>query len=76
MGDVIRRLKRLGGQVEGLARMIENEKKCSEVITQFLAAKAALDNSFSLLLERHLRECVCLDDSKRVERILKLISKQ
>jgi DNA-binding FrmR family transcriptional regulator len=76
MNDVILRLKRIGGQVEGLIRMIEREEECAQIITQFQAAKAALDNTFSLVLHRNLKECMSNDDSKSVEKILKLISKQ
>jgi len=76
MKDVILRLKRVAGQVEGLTRMIEREEECSQIITQFQAAKAALDNTFSLVLQRNLKQCVSHDDSKSVEKILKLISKQ
>jgi len=56
--------------------MIEKEKECAEIITQFQAAKAALDNTFSLVLQRNLKHCLSQDDSKSVERILQLISKQ
>ena len=76
MKDVILRLKRVVGQVEGLTRMIEREEECSQIITQFQAAKAALDNTFSLVLQRNLQQCLNRDDSKSVEKILKLISKQ
>ncbi|TLU81557.1 MAG: metal-sensitive transcriptional regulator [Chlorobium sp.] len=76
VNDVILRLKKVGGQVEGLIRMIEREEECTQIITQFQAVKAALDNTFSLVLHRNLKECVSLDDSKSMEKILKLISKQ
>ena len=76
MKDVILRLKRVGGQVEGLIRMIEREEECSQIITQFQAAKAALDNTFSLVLHRNLKKCMSNDDLESVEKILKLISKQ
>ena len=76
MKDVILRLKRVGGQVEGLIRMIEREEECVQIITQFQAAKAALDNTFSLILQRNLKECMSHDDSKSVEKILKLITNQ
>jgi len=75
MKDVILRLKRVAGQVEGLTRMIEREEECSRIITQFQAAKAALDNTFSLVLQRNLQQCLNRDDLKSVEKILKLISK-
>ncbi len=76
MKDVILRLKRVAGQIEGLTRMIEREEECSQIITQFQAAKAALDNTFSLVLQRNLMQCLKSDDSKSVEKILKLISKR
>jgi len=76
MNDVILRLKRVAGQIEGLTRMIERDEECSEIITQFQAAKAALDNTFSLVLQRNLMQCLKSDDSKSVEKILKLISKR
>ena len=75
MKDVILRLKRVAGQIEGLTRMIERDDECSQIITQFQAAKAALDNTFSLVLQRNLKECVNHDDSKSVEKILKLITR-
>ncbi len=75
MNDVILRLKRVAGQIEGLTKMIEREEECSQIITQFQAAKAALDNTFSLVLQRNLKQCLNRDDSKSVEKILKLISK-
>lgn len=75
MNDVILRLKRVAGQIEGLTRMIEREEECSQIITQFQAAKAALDNTFSLVLQRNLKQCLNRDDSKSVEKILNLISK-
>lgn len=76
MDDVIIRLKKVGGQIEGLVRMIERGEGCSQVITQFQAAKAALDNTFSLVLNRNLRECMSRNDTESVEKIVKLISKQ
>ncbi|TLU82177.1 MAG: metal-sensitive transcriptional regulator [Chlorobium sp.] len=76
MEDVILRLKKVGGQVEGLIRMIEKGEECSKIITQFQAAKAALDNTFSLVLDRNLRECMSRNDSKSIETIIKLIARK
>ena len=76
VNDVILRLKKVAGQVDGLIRMIEREEECIQIITQFQAVKAALDNTFSLVLHRNLRECMSLDEPERAEKILKLISRQ
>ncbi|NTV91970.1 MAG: metal-sensitive transcriptional regulator [Chlorobiaceae bacterium] len=75
MSDVILRLKKVNGQIEGLIRMIEREEGCEKVITQFQAAKAALDTTYSLILDSNLKNCMKLNDSGNMEKILKLISK-
>ncbi|NTV97541.1 MAG: metal-sensitive transcriptional regulator [Chlorobiaceae bacterium] len=76
MDDVILRLKKVGGQIEGLVRMIEKGEECSQILTQFQAAKAALDNTFALVLNRNLKECMSRNDAESIEKIVKLISKQ
>ncbi|NTW52095.1 MAG: metal-sensitive transcriptional regulator [Chlorobiaceae bacterium] len=74
MEDVIVRLKKVNGQVQGLIRMIENEEECEKIVTQFQAAKAALDKTFSIVLNRNLKKCLSQQDSESVERIIRLIS--
>ena len=76
MDDVIVRLKKVNGQIQGLIRMIESQEECEKVVTQFQAAKAALDNTFSLVLNRNLQNCLNRQDAGSVEKIIKLISKQ
>lgn len=76
MDDVIVRLKKVNGQIHGLIRMLEGEEDCQKVVTQFQAAKAALDNTYSLVLNRNLQNCLSRQDSGSVEKILNLISKK
>ncbi|RXK82281.1 transcriptional regulator [Chlorobaculum sp. 24CR] len=76
MDDVIVRLKKVNGQIQALTRMIEGGEECDKVVTQFQAAKAALDNTFSLVLNRNLQNCLNRHDSGSVEKIIKLISKK
>lgn len=76
MDDVIVRLKKVNGQIQALMRMIEAGEECDKVVTQFQAAKAALDNTFSLVLNRNLQNCLNRHDSGSVEKIIKLISKK
>jgi CsoR family transcriptional regulator, copper-sensing transcriptional repressor len=54
----LRRLGRIEGQVRGLARMIENDEYCIDVLTQVAAATKALQSVSLALLEEHLRHCV------------------
>lgn len=54
----LKRLRRVEGQVRGLARMVEEDKYCIDILTQVSAATKALQ-SFSLeLLDEHLAHCV------------------
>ncbi|MCW2717372.1 MAG: CsoR family transcriptional regulator, copper-sensing transcriptional repressor [Pseudonocardiales bacterium] len=54
----LKRLRRIEGQVRGLARMVEEDKYCIDILTQVSAATKALQ-SFSLeLLDEHLATCV------------------
>ena len=54
----LKRLRRIEGQVRGLARMVEDDKYCIDILTQVSAATRALQ-AFSLeLLEEHLGHCV------------------
>lgn len=52
------RLKRIEGQVRGIARMIEGDRYCIDVLTQISAVQAALDKVALGLLDDHARVCV------------------
>ncbi|MFI0422245.1 metal-sensitive transcriptional regulator [Spongiactinospora sp. 9N601] len=56
--DHLRRLRRIEGQVRGLARMVEDDKYCIDVLTQVSAANSALQSFALSLLEEHLAHCV------------------
>ncbi|GGP74522.1 metal-sensitive transcriptional regulator [Saccharothrix coeruleofusca] len=56
--DHLRRLRRIEGQVRGLARMVENDEYCIDVLTQISAATRALQSVSLNLLDEHLKHCV------------------
>ncbi|OEI67195.1 transcriptional regulator [Curtobacterium sp. ER1/6] len=56
--DLLKRLRRAEGQVRGIARMVEDETYCIDVLTQISAANRALERVALSLLEDHLRHCV------------------
>jgi DNA-binding FrmR family transcriptional regulator len=56
--DVLRRLRRVEGQVRGLQRMVDEDTYCIDVLTQVAAATKALESVALLLLEDHLAHCV------------------
>lgn len=53
-GKVIRRLKILEGQINGLERMVEKDEYCINILQQSSAAKQALSGVEDLILENHL----------------------
>lgn len=56
--DVLKRLRRIEGQVRGLGRMVEQDAYCIDVLTQVSAATKALQAVALSLLEDHLAHCV------------------
>lgn len=52
------RLSRIEGQVRGVARMVEEDRYCIDVITQVRAVRAALDKVEQEILHDHLQHCV------------------
>ncbi len=56
--DLLVRLKRIEGQVRGIARMVEDHRYCIDILTQITAIQAALDNVGLGLLSDHAHHCV------------------
>ena len=56
--DLLKRLRRVEGQVRGIARMVEEDKYCIDILTQVSAATKALESVALSLLGDHLSHCV------------------
>ena len=54
----MKRLARIEGQVRGVARMIEQDRYCIDVVRQVQAVKAALSGLESVIIDEHLKTCV------------------
>ncbi len=55
---VLNRLRRVEGQVRGLQRMISEDKRCEDVLTQLAATRAALDRVGVFLITHRMKECL------------------
>ena len=55
---LLNRLRRIEGQVRGIAHMIEQNRSCIDVLTQLRAARAALSRVETELLKDRIAECV------------------
>jgi DNA-binding FrmR family transcriptional regulator len=56
--DYLKRLRRIEGQVRGIAKMVDDDKYCIDILTQVSAATKALQAVALGLLEQHMGSCV------------------
>ena len=55
---ILKRLRRIEGQIRGLQRMVAEDKYCIDILTQISAATSSLEAVALNLLEEHLHHCV------------------
>lgn len=55
---LLNRLNRIEGQVRGIARMVEEDRYCIDVLTQIQAVRAALAKVETEMLRAHLGHCI------------------
>ncbi len=76
--DVQRRLKSIAGHVNGLVRMLEEDRYCIDVIKQIQAIQTALSRVSESILDAHLHTCVTTaiqgDNPDERERVLREIT--
>jgi DNA-binding FrmR family transcriptional regulator len=56
--QLLTRIRRIEGQVRGIAKMVEDDRYCIDVLTQISAIQAALDKVGLGLLDGHARHCM------------------
>jgi CsoR family transcriptional regulator, copper-sensing transcriptional repressor len=56
--QLLKRLKRIEGQIRGIEGMVENDRYCIDVLTQVNAVQAAIDKVALGLLDDHAQHCV------------------
>ena len=73
--ELLKRLRRIEGQVGGLQRMVDDDRYCIDVLTQISAVQAALDKVALGLLDEHARHCVVGGpETKKEERTEELMA--
>jgi DNA-binding FrmR family transcriptional regulator len=56
--DLVRRLRRIEGQLRGIQRMVEEDRPCGEILAQLSAANEAVRSVSALLAEKYALECL------------------
>jgi DNA-binding FrmR family transcriptional regulator len=74
--QLLKRLRRVEGQVRGIEGMVADDRYCIDVLTQISAVQAALDKVALGLLDQHAAHCVmgAEDDAVRAERTDELMA--
>ncbi len=73
--QLIHRLNRISGQINGITKMIENDAYCNDVLVQLSAVKNSVKSLSTLMLENHLYMCVTRDlENGELDTIDELIS--
>ncbi len=55
---ITKRLKKIEGQVRGIAKMVDDDKPCEDILIQIGAVKSALHKVGQVVLEGHMHHCV------------------
>jgi len=62
MTPVINRIKRARGQLDGVLRMLEEDRECEDVVTQLAAVSRALDRAGFAIVATGLQQCLTNGD--------------
>lgn len=68
--DLLNRVRRLEGQVRGVARMIEEDRDCNEILQQLAAVRSAAHQAAVALVRAYAGECVANGSSAEVAEAL------
>jgi DNA-binding FrmR family transcriptional regulator len=79
----LKSLSRIEGQVRGLARMVEEDRYCIDIITQIAAVRAALARVEHQILREHVEHCVRhamtsgdkADQEQKIEELIAVLSR-
>jgi len=78
--EIVKRLNRIKGQVEGILRMVERPKHVVDIFHQITAAKKALDSAGRIILENYIRDNLTSvtkskEESDKVKEIIEIMEK-
>ena len=77
--QILQRLRRIEGQVRGIAGMIEQDRYCVDILQQIASMQSAADAVAMILLQNHVKGCVAESlrhgDEERVDEVVGVIRK-
>ncbi|RAO99379.1 hypothetical protein PW5551_04390 [Petrotoga sp. 9PW.55.5.1] len=77
--NLINRLKRIEGQVRGLQKMLEEERRCEDILTQLSAVKGALNKAAEEIMRGYTKSCIIeyekSGNDKMLDELIEVLSK-
>lgn len=77
---MLNRLNRADGQLQGVSRMMLDNKDCIDIVTQLTAVRSSLDNLIGLIVAENLKECLLSDNlqerEEKINQAIKMIVKK
>lgn len=81
--DVLKRLKRIEGQIRGVINMVDENRYCVDILNQTKAINSAIEKVDNLIIKQHLNSCVVNaiksgnkeDKDTKIDEIIQLFSK-
>lgn len=77
--DLLARLNKISGQINGIRKMIENDRYCGDILIQISAADNALKSLGTIILKEHLNSCVVNeiknDNLEIIDEVIDLVNK-
>ena len=62
--QLISRINRISGQIDGIKNMIEEDTYCNDILIQIIAAEKSLKSLANLMCENHIYRCISNDIEK------------
>ncbi|MEA1964632.1 MAG: metal-sensitive transcriptional regulator [Candidatus Aerophobetes bacterium] len=65
--DLLKRLRKVRGQISGLERMVEGDASCSDILMQISAVRGAVGKIGMLIMQNYMRDCFVYQDKETFE---------
>ena len=72
---LLKRLRRVEGQVRGLQKMVEEERYCIDIVTQVSATANALEQVALRVLDDHVRHCVREGGDEKIDELMAAVDR-
>ena len=74
---LLKRLKRIEGQIRGIQKMVESNRDCESIITQLAAARSAIEGVGALVLNNYMKLCFrkgAKEDSNSIDSLARVVA--